>query len=443
MRTTRRRRLAALAAAAAVATLLAACSSAAPENSSSPDGVKGKKITVWFPGTNQTEIDLVEKTIVPQFEKKTGATVDVAYYDWGDLSTKLNAAFAAGTAPDVFGHGPAAVADFVTNDRLEPLTRYVAAMPKKDREDLASALPGGQVGGVQYLMPLSMQGTSLVYRAADFTAAGLDPDNPPTTWEGVYKAAEKLTKRDASGKITHSGLLLPSQATGRQQTFAALIMSAGGSQVSTDMTKATFDSAKGVKAMNFFTKVYNGSDAVAAGLGSDYSDAPANQQPLVLGTASIAMQTADKTMQMIEANPDLDLRVMTPPKFEGAKKGYGLGGAGSGLMINADSTHKNLDWTFIKYMISAKVNAQYTEGIGKIPARTSAIKTDYVKGSPILSAFVKIGSDMRPNPNVPGWVQIRDTMDKYIEQGLHQQLPAEDALSQAADEANKILKANG
>src|SRR5688572_19020900 len=135
-------------AAGAVLLLLAGCGLGG--GGTQPSKSAGNSLTVWFPGTNKTEIDLVTATIVPKFEKETGAKVTVTFLDWPDLSTKLNAAFAAGSAPDIFGHGPAAVADFVKNDRLEPLTAYVAKLSRQDRDDLANALPGGQVGGTQY-----------------------------------------------------------------------------------------------------------------------------------------------------------------------------------------------------------------------------------------------------------------------------------------------------
>lgn len=92
-------------AAAAVAfTLLAACSSGGDDNATGA-GSGAKHLTVWFPGTDPAESALVKNSLVPEFEKSTGATVDVTYVDYANLSNKLAAAFAAGTAPDVFGHG--------------------------------------------------------------------------------------------------------------------------------------------------------------------------------------------------------------------------------------------------------------------------------------------------------------------------------------------------
>ena len=47
------------------------------------------------------------------------------------------------------------------------------------------------------------------------------------------------------------------------------------------------------------------------------------------------------------------------------------------------------------------------------------------------------------NPNVGGWVQVRDVMDKYLEQALNKTTSSKDALKQAAADADDILKANG
>lgn len=436
----RNHRWGAVATVAVGAVLIAGCTAAPPDDASSDtDGFEGETLTVWFPGTNQTEIDLVTGPIADAFENETGATLDVTFVDWGDLSTKLNAAFAAGTAPDVFGHGPAAIADFVVNGRLEPLDDYLAELDPADVEDMSAALPGGQVDGTQYLMPLSMQGSLIVYDAADFEAAGLDPDAPPTTWEEVHDAAEKLTVRDGD-TITRSGLLVPSQAIGRQQTFAALLGSAGGSQLNEDGTEATFNSEEGVQALEFFTDLFAGPDAVSADLGADYINAPAAQQPIVLDTAAMEIQSASGANQIVAAAPDLDLRVMDALPFEGQDAGSALGGSGPGLMINADSKVKDLAWAFISYMLDPEVSAEYTEGIGAVPVRASAADTSYVQDSPVLQAFVANAPNFVPNPNVPGWVQARDTLDKHLEQALNKVVPAQDALDQAAGEVEKVLE---
>ncbi len=418
---------------------LSACSPSG-DTKSGPETSGDKTLTVWFPGTDPGESKMVEDTLVPEFEKQTGAKVSVTYVDYANLDQKLSAAFAAGTAPDVFGHGPAAAADLVTNGRIVDLDSLVAKLSASDRKDLAAALTGGKVGGKQYLMPLQMSGAVLAYDKADFTAAGLDPDDPPTTWDGVLKDAQKLTVRDASGKITRSGLLLASDAGGgREQSFATLIAGAGGTLVNEKKGTASFDSAAGKKALNYFVNLYQGKDAVSTGLGVTYTaNAPA-QQPLVLDSASITNLNANGVAKIMQADPDLQIGIIPPLKFDGVDHGAAFGGAGPGLMLNADSKQQSLGWKFIQFMLGKDVNLQYVKSFGGIPVRASAASSDYVASSPVLSAVVKYADDFVPNPNVPGWVQARDVMDTHLEQALNKKTSVADTLSSMATDVDGVL----
>ncbi|MFB2585803.1 ABC transporter substrate-binding protein [Herbiconiux liukaitaii] len=427
-----------IAAVAVAALALGGCSA----DAGSETGAEAETLTVWMPGNNQTEIDLVTDTIVPAFEEETGATVEVTYVDWADISTKLNSAFAAGTAPDLFGHGPAAAADFVVNDRILALDDYVEALDQADRDDMATALEGGTVDGTQYLMPLSLQGYLVMYDAEAFTAAGLDPDAPPSTWEELMEAAQALTERDDSGTITRSGFLMPSQALARQQSFTTLLAGAGGTLVNDDGTAAEFASSEGAAALDFFTDLYVGDDAVSANLGEDYLNAPPAQQPLVQGTAAMTVQSAPGMVQILASAPDKDLRVMPALGFEGGDPAA-FGGAGAGLMINSDTENPDLAWQFIDYMLSPEVSTEYTEGTGSIPVRASAAESDYATGSPVISMFLSQTEFLVANPNVVGWTQVRDSLDKELEQALNETMSSQDALDRAAVEADKILSANG
>lgn len=435
MRATVRRRLAMLC--TAIASVAVAGCGLGPGNGTGDDG---NALTVWFPGTDQAEMDVLTKRIVPAFERATGIQVRLTFVDWGSLSPKLDAAFAAGTAPDVFGHGPAAAAEFVAADRLEPLTKQVDSLGSQTLRDLGAALPGGRVDGVQYFIPLSMVGELIVYRAADLRAAGVDPDTPPGTWEGVLDVARKMT-RSAGGRMVKAGLLLPTDPLSVEQTFANLLGSAGGAQLTPDGTKAAFDSPAGVKALDYLLDVYTGPGRVGTELGVDYVDEPSTQQPVVVGTAAMEMQTEAHIQQLVTENPGLDLRVMAPPKFAGAARGMAIGGPGPGLMINKDSAKQDQAWRFVSYLISSQVNFEYNEQTGGVPVRASAADTDYVRNSPVLRQFLHAAADFRPDPNVPAWVHVRDTVAKHLEQGLNQVVDVPTALRQAAGEVNAILAA--
>jgi len=414
--------------------LVSACGSGEPEQTDSGP------LVVWFPGNSETEMKLLKETVIPAFKQQTGTDVQVTFVDWAEISPKLNAAFAAGTAPDIIGHGVAATADLVHNDRIEDMTPYVEKLPAADREDLAAALPGGQVKGKQYNMPVIMTIRLIVYSGADFKAAGLNPDQPPQTWEAVKTTAEQLTKRDG-GKITHAGLAVPSNPIGAQQAFGTLLWSSGGEYINAEGTKATLNSPEAVKALQFYTSLFQGPTAVDNTLGGTWSNSPPAQQPIVTGGASMQLSNSGDITKYQKAAPDRDLRVVMPPAFQGSK-GRAFGGAANGLMINKDSKHKDRAWDFIKYMTTGETSVKYAETVGSLPIRASAAKSAYVTSNPELLKTVKALAVTHANPNVPGWVQMRDAIGKQLEQALHGKISAADALKQAATEVDKIIAAN-
>ena len=87
----------------------------------------------------------------------------------------------------------------------------------KTPEDIAwlkSFYPGfmenSQTGGKTWGIPFQRSTVVLYYNKESFKEAGLDPGKPPTTWKEMVDYAQKLTKRDASGRVTQWGVQIPS-----------------------------------------------------------------------------------------------------------------------------------------------------------------------------------------------------------------------------------------
>jgi multiple sugar transport system substrate-binding protein len=418
--------------AVAVSAVVAACGTANSSGSGTEGG--GNELTVWFPGNSQVEIDLVKNSLIPDFEKQTNSKVTVTYIDWPNMSPKLATAFASNTAPDVWGHGTAAAAGFVANDRVVALDDRIDAMPASDKDDLRALLDMGVVEGKHYIMPLSGSGTLLVYRKDILQEAGVDPASL-TSWEAI---------RDAAGKVKtdkRSGVLILTTPIADEQSFIALLTSAGGSMLSADGKSAEFNSPAGVQALSYMVNLYRGHDAVATGLGDDYLSRPPAQQPLALGTAAITQFGPNQLLQLIKAKPDLadKLGVLAPPSL-GGHDGRAYGGVGTGLYISKDSKNQDLAWKFLQFMASSEVSNRYAEVIGSIPIRQSARTSDYVTKNPLLATFVGSQQAYVANPNVPAWVQVRDVLSRYLQQALAGKIEPKDALSKAAQEVKPLLE---
>jgi ABC-type sugar transport system, periplasmic component len=86
--------------------------------------------------------------------------------------------------------------------------------PAEDKAWLKSFFPAfmlnSQTGGKTWGIPFQRSTIVLYWNKESFRDAGLDPNRPPTTWAEQIEYAKKLTKHDASGKVTHWGLKVPS-----------------------------------------------------------------------------------------------------------------------------------------------------------------------------------------------------------------------------------------
>ncbi len=78
-----------------------------------------------------------------------------------------------------------------SNDLVLPLDDTI-----QDRDDYnKAALQYDTYDGKLYAIPYRIECTALMYNMADYTAAGLDPANPPQTWDQWVAASKKMTDR--------------------------------------------------------------------------------------------------------------------------------------------------------------------------------------------------------------------------------------------------------
>ena len=67
-----------------------------------------------------------------------------------------------------------------------------------------------QTGGKTWGIPFQRSTIVLYWNKDLFKEAGLDPNKPPANWDEMVEYAQKLTKGDASGKVTQWGVQIPS-----------------------------------------------------------------------------------------------------------------------------------------------------------------------------------------------------------------------------------------
>ena len=212
MRSTTRRPASILTALAVIATVVAACGgttptaapstapTAAPSTAATEapsQAAEQEPVTIVVgalrPGVTQQAVDALYEQI-GQFEAKyPWITVEPEEYNW--TAPTFTAALAAGTLPDVFTIPFTDGKGLIANSQIVDIDARVRALGYADAFNPNVLVNGQDAAGKIFAVPTAAYGMSLTYNRSLFTAAGLDPDAPPTTWDEVRAAAKTIAEK--------------------------------------------------------------------------------------------------------------------------------------------------------------------------------------------------------------------------------------------------------
>ncbi|MGV3490010.1 MAG: extracellular solute-binding protein [Devosia sp.] len=98
----------------------------------------------------------------------------------------------------------------VERGALENLDDLYAAAGITEADFLPGVAESARYNGHWYGIPGASDPSvgDLFYIAETLVELGLDPDNPPTTWDELYALIEQTTEFDANGKIVRAGFML-------------------------------------------------------------------------------------------------------------------------------------------------------------------------------------------------------------------------------------------
>jgi multiple sugar transport system substrate-binding protein len=394
------------------------------------------KLTLWVAG-NSPDIQSAFGTVIANFEKDNpGFDVTVEYVGWGDLSTKLTTAFTGNVGPDVFMHGVAASAGFISKDQILDLTPYFEKMADKD-DFYPAMIQAGTVDGKLAIMPAEVTNYMLMYRKDLFKEAGLDPENPPATWDDLVAAAQKLTKSDAKG-ITVAGLQMPyNDNADCEMAYAPILRTYGGDLMSADGKTVAFNSDAGKQALQLYV------DMVQKNKVSSIIDLPGDPNASLLGRGAAAMVISGQfDLSDIKANsPDIysQIGVALPPAGPSGKSV--TMSSFSGFMIGKDSKNPDDAWTLISYLESPAALEIVDSTSLFLAPRQSMANADYITKDPLFAKFQTALANGQGNPNVPAWIPIRNALGEQIIAALNGTISVEDALKTAEKNANDAINA--
>jgi len=247
----------------------------------------------------------------------------------------------AGTEPNIFYTYFTDLPQVLLAGQAADITSYVNATTVPTLKDIVpGAMKAVTAGKTLYGLPTSNYTQGLVYNRTLFTRAGLNPDDPPTTWAQVEADAKKIS---ALGNGIEGWGDYSAQNTGGWH-FSSYIDALGGSMVNnaTAPPTASFDNANGQAVLEALHTLRFTDHAMSATQG--------------LAWGSLQQQMAQGKLGMYIAAPD-DIYNVIVPTDKGNVNDFGMGPLPSMSGTPAASLSGGNDYMFAKSDSPAQIKA--------------------------------------------------------------------------------------
>jgi multiple sugar transport system substrate-binding protein len=317
---------------------------------------------------------------------------------------------------DVFSSDVIWTAEFASQKWLYDLTPY---MDQKKSEFIPAPIETATYDGKVWGQPDSSDAAFIYYRTDKGGKA-------PTTWQEVYKNAE------STDGIVYQGAAYE----GLTCDFLEIAYAAGGTVLSEDGTKATFDSPENVKALQFMV---DGLKQKAAPKAVTTYMEPESLAAFQTGKytymrnwpyAYALNEKAEKVKGKFEVSP--------LPQFEGGGKAGILGGHNS--VISVYSKNPGAALKLVEFIGSPEIQKQYAVQFSLAPVRNDVYDDPAVKKALPFSDQLKTAiSQAKARPVSPVYPQISQAIYKNVNSALSGAKSPADAVKQAQADIEKAL----
>jgi multiple sugar transport system substrate-binding protein len=381
----------------------------------------------YWDGANGAKLE----ELVQRFnDEHKDITIKPIFVPGSSLLSKLQTAALSGRTPALAISDIIGMALVIGTGKLVNLSPFIKSDSFNLNDFYNELLVYGETEEGIFSLPVSTSNLGLFWNKEIFKEAGLDPNNPPETWEELLEYG-KIIKE----KTDKWGYELYTQGgEGTTWQWQVFLWGAGGEFLSPekDYREAAFDSIAGVKALQFWVDLVN-----------KYKISPMASWGL-FGRGEAAMVMDGSWMvQFFPMQVNFELGSAPFPHPENGEYATNMGGEQI-FMFNKTDQEEEAAWEFIKWFTNTNIQIEWDKATGFIPVKKSVANDKsyiaYIKNTNrLLLPFVESQKYARARPPVKEYPEISDIVAKEILKALQGRQTPEFSLRNAANKVNDLL----
>lgn len=433
------RGLVAITAAATSTLLFAGCGSGGSKSASSSNGASGSKnaaapgkvnLSFWN-GLTGPDRPAVEHLVTEFNAAHPNIHISMSIMPWDVLYQKLLPAYGAHKGPSIVGMDSNQIPVYASKGVLQPLDS-LSSEGVQQSTLVKPAVTAGTYQGKLYGLPIENTPVLLYYNKKMFTAAGLNPNKPPTTWAEWAADAKKLTKGSGpGGKPTQYGIAFGVHDT--IEVMPILMWMADGGILSANGKQVLLNNAGSQKAVQYWTNLISHDHISPLGLSGADAD-----QLVSAGKAAMEVNGPWATTGYKTAGIDYGLApVPTGPNGQQITLGNTTSlAAGS----NLNAAQMKALAQFYSFWIQKDSQTYFALHTG-FPPLTTNVPTSALKSNPDVIAFSKYANTARAlAPGQPGFASIQnEVFDPAMEKILNNPNSTSSQLGSAAKQVQSLV----
>ena len=329
-------------------------------------------ITMWWPGSGEGYEQLAKGLADLVHETYDWITIDYLVVPWGDYDSKMNVAFAGGTAPDIFGVGMNPLPNYVQTGNLLELENCLPEDWDGWEDIPQNVLDCGSFDGHFYgVMMCDVR--PLIYRKDLFEKAGLA--EAPKNKEELWDYAQRLTERDENGKVTLAGFQIGTTGYVDNTLYPIALMHGQDRLWDDDYNLLMLEPAM-LETVEYAKRF------VTEGL-CDYSDATIGTSAFAAGNAAMSLNTSCNELGNMRETLGLEKVGVAVPPTEGGSNFLG------GTIVSVNNKAENMEAVLMAYQVMTNTKGCELAGLcaGFCPPRKSSLPA-YIAQDPDIYGVV-------------------------------------------------------